>query len=128
MLQAQASGSWSVVCSYYEHEGLRMAITTESQASHVRQVRPEGQRRSEIRKPFHATVEVISPTPGRGVTINESNGGLRVAVDCPMRVDDICSLRVDDFTGNARLERARVVWSRELRDGWIAGLQLVGLH
>jgi hypothetical protein len=105
-----------------------MSRTSESQVSVVRKVRPVGQRRCSRRRPLNAMVEVISPATGHGVTINVSDGGLRVAVDCPLRPDEICLLRIDDFSGAPRLERARVAWSRELHDGWIAGLQLIGLH
>jgi hypothetical protein len=72
-------------------------------------------------------VRVIEPALGRGVTINASDGGLRIAVDCALRPGDVCLLVVDDPSRPA-LERARVAWSRELRDGCIAGLQLIGLH
>ncbi len=86
------------------------------------------QRRASRRRELNADVEVIHPREGRGVTINASEGGLRVACDCAMRQGETLLLRVRETAGEERLEQARVVWSRELRDGWIAGLQIVGLH
>jgi hypothetical protein len=72
-------------------------------------------------------VQVLGPAPGSGVTLNASEGGLRVAVDCVLTEGEICFVRVDDPERGA-VERARVAWSRELPDGCIAGLQLLGLH
>jgi hypothetical protein len=86
------------------------------------------QRRGSRRVDLDASVEIIHPRPGRGVTINASTGGLRVAVDCAMREGETFILRVCEALGPERTEQARVVWSRELPDGWIAGLQLIGLH
>ncbi len=86
------------------------------------------QRRASGRRPFEAVIEVYEPNPGTGVTINASDGGLRVAVDCELRPEDVVLLAVREAGRPERLECARVAWSLELRDGWIAGLQLIGLH
>ena len=86
------------------------------------------QRRASGRRPLEAEVEIFQPTYGNGFTINVSDGGLRVAVDCPLQVGEIVLLAVREEGKAERLECARVAWARELRDGWIVGLQLVGLH
>lgn len=86
------------------------------------------QRRGSRRRELNAEIEVIQPAPGTGVTINESDGGLRIAVDCALRIGELCTLRLSVPGGNSRLETGRVVWSRELRDGWIAGVERIELH
>jgi hypothetical protein len=86
------------------------------------------QRRANRRRELDAVVEVLHPREGRGVTINASDGGLRVAVDCALRKGESCLLRISEPCGEPRLEQAHVVWSKELPDGWIAGLRIVGLH
>jgi hypothetical protein len=85
-------------------------------------------RRVTRRQPMHADVDVIEPHTGGGVTINSSEGGLRIAVDCILRVNDVCMLVIREPAKPARLERARVVWAQELRDGCVAGLTVTGLH
>jgi hypothetical protein len=103
-------------------------------ASVIRRAHSERQRRAARRLSFNAHVELLSPRPGEGVTINASEGGLRIAVDCMLRPDEICLIRVDDPTtalangAGTRIERARVAWSRQLPDGCIAGLELLRLH
>jgi hypothetical protein len=86
------------------------------------------QRRASRRRELDADVEVLHPRAGHGVTINASDAGLRVAVDCALHKGETCLVRVTSANGSNRLEQARVIWSKEHRDGWIAGLQLVGLH
>ncbi len=86
------------------------------------------QRRTSRRRELNAAIEVIHPREGRGVTINASEGGLRVAVDCAVRQGETILLRVRETIGTDRIEQALVVWSRELPDGCIAGLQIIGLH
>jgi Tfp pilus assembly protein PilZ len=85
-------------------------------------------RRHSRRRPLEAQVEVFQPANGSGFTINVSDGGLRIAVDCPLRIEEVVLLAVREEGKPERLECARVVWVRELRDGWIVGLQLIGLH
>jgi hypothetical protein len=77
--------------------------------------------------PFHAVVQVLEPARGVGVTLNASEGGLRVAVDCLLEPGDTCLVCIED-PAHGRVERARVAWSRQLPDGCIAGLQLLDLH
>jgi hypothetical protein len=86
------------------------------------------QRRITRRRPMHADVDVIEPHTGGGVTINASDGGLRIAVDCKLRVNDVCMLVIREPAKPVRLERARVVWAQEVRDGCVAGLTVTGLH
>ena len=85
-------------------------------------------RRAARRRPLNAVVEVMTPRRGKGVTINHSEGGLRVAVDCDLHLDEEIMLHVDELGQPPRLMRCRVAWVRELTDGWIAGLQQLGLH
>lgn len=85
-------------------------------------------RRATRRMPLHADVDVIEPRTGVGVTINVSDGGLRIAVDCTLQVDDVCMLVIREPAKPVRLERARVVWAQQLRDGCVAGLTVTGLH
>lgn len=86
------------------------------------------QRRGTRRRPLHADVDVIEPRAGSGVTINVSDGGLRIAVDCTLQVGDVCMLVIREPSMPVRLERARVIWAQELRDGCVAGLSVTGLH
>jgi len=87
------------------------------------------QRRSSRRRPLEATVQVIEPHAGRGVTINVSDGGMRVAVDCPLMPDQICLMVVRELGEPDQLVRGRVAWSNDhAGDGCIVGLQRLGLH
>ena len=95
--------------------------------SSIRQVVYDRHRRQARRLSSHAPVEVLEPAGGTGVTINASTGGLRVAVDCLLRPGDLCLLIVDDAARPSG-ERARVIWSQDVRDGCLAGLQLLTLH
>ena len=85
-----------------------------------------GQRRAHERWPVQADVSLLEPTSGTGVTINASVGGMRIAVDGCLRPGDAVLLRLRFPSGKETLERARVVWSRAVRDGQIVGLQFVG--
>jgi hypothetical protein len=89
---------------------------------------PSRQRRGSRRRPLEASVTVVHPASGTGVTINASEGGFRVAVDLPLRAEAICVLVVRVPGAPDQLVRARVAWSRVLDDGCIAGLQQLGLH
>ncbi len=73
-------------------------------------------------------MEVLQPISGQGVAINESDRGLRIAVDCALAVDETCLIRVSVPFGAARIERGRVAWLQEVRDGFIVGLELEPLH
>jgi hypothetical protein len=70
---------------------------------------------------------MVEPVRAEGVTINISNGGLRFAVDCALRVGDLCLLVIDGDDGE-HIKRGRVVWTREARDGLIVGLQFANVH
>lgn len=104
-------------------------MTTEHQ---VLSLRPHGsprpQRRSGRRLPFEATVRVVQPTVGRGVTLNASERGLRVAVDCPLVAGEMVMLVVRVAGVPEELVRGRVAWARDAGDGCIAGIERVGLH
>lgn len=80
-----------------------------------------GARRRATRYPLHADVHVVSPIEATGTVLNASHGGMRVALDVALAAGDEVELEVR-FTERVRRERARVVWSRELPDGWLVGL------
>ena len=84
-----------------------------------------GARRSSPRIPITADVEVVEPAKSVGIAINASEGGLRVAVDKALYVEDIVTVRLTVEGEASNVVRARVVWVREMRDGWVAGLELV---
>jgi len=92
--------------------------------SSIRKVFYDRHRRNSRRLPLHAAVAMHAPEGGSGVTINASAGGLRVAVDCLLRPGDLIMFSVDD-DGRPKVERARVIWTQDVRDGCIAGLQLL---
>jgi hypothetical protein len=48
---------------------------------------------------------------------------MRVAVDCELIEDDEYVIRTRFSAGVVRTGLARVAWSKQVRDGWIAGLQ-----
>jgi len=78
--------------------------------------------------PLHAGVVVLEPARAEGVTINASQGGLRIAVDQPLEVGFEHLLQITFDSGEVALRRARVVWSRVLPDGCIAGVAFVAPH
>lgn len=123
---------WPVVCSVQRFEqidkGYEMAhLSSEPPVSTIRPAFTDRHRRGSRRTAFNAAVEVMLPEVGSGVAINVSDGGLRVAVDCNLHAGDECMIRVD-APGRPERERARVVWSQQLPDGCIAGLEIVGLN
>ena len=78
---------------------------------------PAGGRRASRRWPLQAEVEVLEPVQGRGVAINGSEGGMRIAVDCPLAPGLRCRIRTTFGPELERVENARVVWSLAARDG-----------
>ena len=98
-------------------------MLTVDSTSGVRAVRRD--RRRSRRWPLHAEIEVLEPVRGRGVAINGSRGGMRIAVDCRLSEDDVCVIRTRYGEGVTRTGRVRVVWSKPVRDGWIVGLALL---
>jgi len=87
-----------------------------------------GARRRSQRLPLHADFVVTEPVAATGVVINASAGGLRVAVDRELEVGELLSGRVVVSAGHESMEHARVVWARELPDGWLLGLEFVPLN
>ena len=81
-------------------------------------------RRTTDRVPLHADVEVLSPSPARGVVLNASMGGLRIAIDKPLYVGDYCHLKIGTDEGDGKKARARVIWVKEKTDGWVVGLEM----
>jgi PilZ domain-containing protein len=84
-----------------------------------------GARRRTARYPMHANVRVRAPETARGVVLNASAGGLRVTLDRGVRPGDELELDVRFDRDRVSHERAQVVWSRELPDGWLVGLSFV---
>jgi hypothetical protein len=70
-------------------------------------------------------VTVLSPSRASGVVLNASTGGLRIAIDRALYVNDCCDLELATDEGKGRPTRARVVWVKEMTDGWVVGLELV---
>jgi hypothetical protein len=82
-------------------------------------------------------VELLAPRLAVGVCLNVSDGGVRVAVDAALHPGEVCRLRRHLATGQSHEsylatgqshESYRVVWSREVSDGWIAGLARDDVH
>ncbi len=84
-----------------------------------------GARRRATRYPLHADVRVLSPRGLEGVVLNASAGGLRVTLDGAVAEGERIALEVSIPGEPAHRDEAVVVWSRELADGWLVGLQFV---
>lgn len=83
-----------------------------------------GARRASQRWPWHADVELVEPAGGTGTTLNASAGGLRIAVDRELPVGEHVVAKVKT-AHRETVEHMRVVWARELPDGWLCGLAFV---
>lgn len=81
-----------------------------------------GARRASRRFPMHAEVEVSGDREGNGVVINVSAGGLRMAVEQTLQVGDRCSLQIRTPSNSQWTETGRVVWTRQLPDGYLCGV------
>ena len=84
-----------------------------------------GARRRARRWALDAEVELVSPGRGSGLTINASVGGLRIALDRGVPLDEVCTLRVRTAPEHETVEHARVVWSKAQPDGYVLGLAFV---
>lgn len=84
-----------------------------------------GARRESQRYPLHADIELLEPLSSYGIVINASAGGMRIALDQPLDLGSICMARIVTAPGKELFEKARVVWTRELPDGWVVGLEFV---
>ncbi len=92
-----------------------------------------GARRRSQRLSLNANVKFLEPISAEGVVLNVSEGGMRVAVYQKLPADQLCKLQdwyvqvwIDQNTSFTK--RARIVWSRELPDGWVIGLDFNGLN
>lgn len=85
------------------------------------------QRRRSRRVPAQNPVEVLLPRSGMGIALNASDGGIRVAVDCALIPGEECQLLVRREQGPTVLT-TKVVWSRPVADGWVAGLAMAELQ
>lgn len=81
-------------------------------------------RRTSDRYPLDADVEVVEPLRAHGVVINASEGGMCIAVDRELPLGFGCVLEIALQEGKT-IERARVVWLRQLPDGYLAGVTFV---
>ena len=84
-----------------------------------------GARRRSRRWALDAEVELLSPGHGSGMAINASVGGLRIALDRGVPLDEVCTLRIRTAPEHETVEHARVVWSRAQPDGYLLGLVFV---
>lgn len=84
-----------------------------------------GARRHARRWALDAEIELVSPGQGAGLAINASVGGLRVALDRGVPIDEVCTLRVRTSPDHETVEHARVVWSKAQPDGYVLGLAFV---
>ncbi len=82
-----------------------------------------GARRRATRYPIHADVRVLAPREAEGTVLNGSAGGLRVALDQSFEEGDVLELEVLFDDDHVAREQVHVVWSRELPDGCIVGLE-----
>jgi len=87
-----------------------------------------GARRRHRRFSLNAEVTFLAPAGARGIVLNASAGGLRVAVDLEVPEGDLCVLDILLPEGRRSLERCRVVWSRRHPDGFVLGLEFVEIH
>jgi hypothetical protein len=88
-------------------------------------------RRASARWPVHSVVELLAPHQGRGVVLNVSGGGLRVALvredGAPvLRTGEEFAARVRHADGTETVERLRVAWVREHADGVVLGASFAG--
>jgi hypothetical protein len=86
-----------------------------------------GARRRSRRFPLNAEVDVIEPHSAEGVTLNASAGGIRIVVNEKLEPGSICLLEVHFTNERTSAEKARVVWAREMGDGWIVGLEFTNI-
>lgn len=84
-----------------------------------------GARRRARRWALDAEIELLSPGRGSGLAINASVGGLRIALDRGVPIDETCVLRVRTSPGHETVEHARVVWSLARPDGYVLGLVFI---
>ncbi len=66
---------------------------------------------------------MLKPFEVRGFALNISEGGIRVAMDLPLPEDKPCVVQISPPEGGSYERHAQVVWSRQLKDGWLMGLR-----
>jgi hypothetical protein len=86
---------------------------------------PVARRRSE-RESSNANVDFIEPVKAEGVTLNISDGGMRVAVYQEIPADQDCIIKIWLTDNHHVCRRARIVWSKAVADGWVLGLEFAG--
>jgi hypothetical protein len=93
------------------------------------QVRPavrKGERRESVRWASDAQVEILTPVPTHASALDVSASGIQLALDEWISTGTTCDLRITTHTGRVIFKRARVVWTRRVRNGCVAGLKVVG--
>ena len=82
-------------------------------------------RRLAPRFPYHAEVELTGRTHAVGITTDVSAGGVRMALDTPLRVGDVYSVVVKSPTSRVFRNSARVVWREPGTSGHVVGVQFL---
>jgi hypothetical protein len=82
-------------------------------------------RRGELRQELHAEVELLEPRPGRGMVLNASDGGLRIAMDEGLSPGTWCVLRLTFDDGAKVVLRGRIAWASRRIDGCLLGVELL---
>jgi hypothetical protein len=80
--------------------------------------------RSSQRLSLNADVTFLHPPGLSGVALDASDSGMRVVLDQPIHPGERCIVLVH-LQGGDTHERAKVVWLRRQREGWVCGLEFV---
>ena len=93
------------------------------------QVRPAvrgEERRESVRWASDAEVEILTPTRMHASALDVSATGIQLSLQEWISTGTTCDLRITTHTGRVIFKRARVVWTRRVRTGCVAGLKVVG--
>jgi hypothetical protein len=77
-------------------------------------------------RPIAAPGEAAAGAPCEGWALNESRGGLRAILEEGTGKVEL-GLEYDVVLGDAEPRRARIVWLQEEPDGFVVGVEYVGL-
>ena len=80
-------------------------------------------RRTSLRKPLHADVEVVTQGHSQGVVLNISADGIRITCADELAIHSVHTLAIQPVSSPTILRRARVVWNQVRTDGCVAGLE-----
>ena len=93
------------------------------------QVRPavrNEERRESVRWESDAQVEILTPVRMHASVLDVSAAGLQLSLQEWISTGTTCDLRITTHTGRVIFKRGRVVWTRRVRTGCVAGLKVVG--